>query len=170
MSIYIVGIYAICFMLADLSNGLLSASQWAAARRAVNHQKANLNSKLSTLGKLHKENSERGRERGGSNSNALRRTAWFVVVLFSNALEEVYFGAMLEFAAFCGTAHHPHGRRPLERAYLLLAGHLAPLGNNSEASLVMALKCLDALSNGHTLYKAGKHLVVASMPRLYITA
>lgn len=41
MSIYIVGIYAICFMLADLSNGLLSASQWTAARSAVNHQKAN---------------------------------------------------------------------------------------------------------------------------------
>lgn len=120
------------------------------------------------VGKIAKGKLRDGKEEG--NSNALRRTAWFVVVLFSNALEEVYFGAMLEFAAFCGTAHHPHGRRPLERAYLLLAGHLAPLGNNSEASLVMALKCLDALSNGHTLYKAGKHLVVASMPRLYITA
>lgn len=119
------------------------------------------------VGKIAKGKLRDGKEEG--NSNALRRTAWFVVVLFSNALEEVYFGAMLEFAAFCGTAHHPHGRRPLERAYLLLAGHLAPLGNNSEASLVMALKCLDALSNGHTLYKAGKHLVVASMPRLYIT-
>lgn len=125
------------------------------------------------VGKIAKGKLREGKgegEEGDCNSNALRRTAWFVVVLFSNALEEVYFGAMLEFAAFCGRANHPHGRRPLERAYLLFAGHLAPLGNNSEASLLMALKCLDELSNGHTLYKAGKHLVVASMPRLYITA
>lgn len=114
------------------------------------------------------------RERGG---NALRRTAWFVVVLFSNALERKFILVrcwnLRPFAA--QPAHHPHGRRPLERAYLAAArtGHLAPLGTNSEASLVMALKCLPRrlVEWAHTLNKAGKHLAVASMPRLlYITA
>lgn len=74
--------------------------------------------------------------------NALRRTAWFVVVLSSNALERKFILVrcwnLRPFAA--QPAHHPHGRRPLERAYL--AGHLAPLGTDSEASLVLALKCL----------------------------
>lgn len=52
--------------------------------------------------------------------NALRRTAWFVVVLLSNALERKFILVrcwnLRPFAA--QPAHHPHGRRPLERAYL----------------------------------------------------
>lgn len=48
-------------MLADLSNGLLSASQWAAARCAVNHQKANKSQfEVVNVGKIAK-----GKLRGG---------------------------------------------------------------------------------------------------------
>lgn len=149
-----------------LHNGPPHVALWIIKRQT------NLNSKLSTSAKLQKENWEQ--ERGG---NALRRTAWFVVVLLSNALERKFILVrcwnLRPFAA--QPAHHPHGRRPLERAYLAAArtGHLAPLGTNSEASLVLALKCLPRrlVEWAHTLYKAGKHLVVASMPRLlYITA
>lgn len=118
-----------------LHNGPPHVALWIIKRQT------NLNSKLSTSAKLQKENSKEVVERG--RGNALRRTAWFVVVLLSNALERKFILVrcwnLRPFAA--QPAHHPHGRRPLERAYL--AEHLAPpLGTNSEASLVLALKCL----------------------------
>lgn len=110
--------------------------------------------------------------------NALRRTAWFVVVLLSNALERkfilVWCWNLRPFAA--QPAHHPHGRRPLERAFLAAARWaLGTTTRDKQWSLAsdgpQVPSSTPCRMGTHTLYKAGKHLVVASMPRLlYITA
>lgn len=153
-----------------LHNGPPHVALWIIKRQT------NLNSKLSTLWKLQKENSKEVVERG--RGNALRRTAWFVVVLFSNALERKFILVrcwnLRPFAA--QPAHHPHGRRPLERAYRAAARWaLGTTTRDKQWSLAsdgpQVPSSTPCRMGTHTLNKAGKHLVVASMPRLlYITA
>lgn len=82
-----------------LHNGPPHVALWIIKRQT------NLNSKLSTSWKLQKENSKRGRERGLECIKA--HSLVCCCFAFECIREEVYFGAMLEFAAFCGTASPP---------------------------------------------------------------
>lgn len=125
--------YAICFMVFMLyrfikwtfecltMGHLLTPSLWC----CVNHQKANLNSKLSTAMENRQRTRESRERKRKENSNALRRTASFVFV-FECIRRRFIF--MCCGVGICGLLRHkqprktthPHGWRPLERAYLLL--------------------------------------------------